>query len=122
MQEEDIGNHLYWDSLTSRTHKAVHSPSRQQTSMTGRKCLPNARQHDQDGENQADSAAPEDIAQGHDEEVRKAKRDDGNTGKHRQLVVIEVEFAPEEREHGRNRQGTGDGNPCEEPLARHNGN
>jgi hypothetical protein len=82
VEEEHICDHLYRNRLARRTHKAIHCACSKQASMRCSQSLPDASQHDEHREDQADRAPAEDIAQGHDNEVCEAKSDDGDAGKH----------------------------------------
>lgn len=117
MQEKYISDHLYGDGLARCAYQTVDSSCRQQAAMRRSQSLPNTRQHDEHGEDQADGSPPEDVAERHNEEIGEAKRDDSYSREHSQLVVVEVEFLAEQWEHRCDGQRAGDGNPSEQPLA-----
>jgi hypothetical protein len=119
MEVEYVRNHLNWNRLAGRTYKAVHCARSEQAPMRRSQSLPDASQHNEHRKYQADCAPAKDITQWYDDEVREAEGDDGDAGKHRELVVVEMELLAEQRKHRSYRQCAGDGYPREEPLAGH---
>lgn len=92
MKEENICDHLHGYRFARSTDKTIHGTSSQETAMRRGQCLPDAGQHDEDREDEADSTTTEDVAQRHYDKIREAKRDDGDTRQHGELGIAEMEF------------------------------
>jgi hypothetical protein len=122
VEEEDVRNHLYRNGFTGGAYKTIHRSCSKQAAMRGRKRLPDAGEHDEDRERQADSSAAEDVAERNNDKVREPKGDDSDASEKGDLRVIEVELLREQRKHGCNGECASDRNPSEEPLAGHSRN
>jgi len=98
VQEEHVSNDLDHDRLAGSCGDTIAGTSSEQTLVAGREGLPDVGEDDENAEEDADGTAPEDVADGHDEYVGEAERDDVQAGEQGQLLLVQVELLAKEGE------------------------